>query len=172
MRKPFKAKKLARVFTEGRDAFFLHDLSGFVLHKKWDLQQPLTDVESTFYLIDRLGSAIVGDGWDSVFMQAYTYSELQRIIDAFRGEIPLPSFADRLDRARAIYYLHRTDLDRPDSLWIKNNVFAHLTNKQYDKMIALGEGVADEGGELPQLQPLLAAWCRQNRNGFLETKAS
>ncbi|MHA3771681.1 hypothetical protein ACXR0O_09100 [Verrucomicrobiota bacterium sgz303538] len=170
MRKPFKAKKLDQIFTEQRNPWFLHELNGFICHKKWDLSQQLNDVETTFYLIKRFGSAIVGDGWDSVFVQTYTYSELQRIIDTFRQDISLPDFADKLEAGRAIYYLGRTDLDSPDEILVNGSVFAHLTRAQRKKLDALGDGIDKEGGELAQLEPLLAKWCRDHRDGFVEPR--
>lgn len=170
MQKPFKVKKLDQIFAEQRNPWFLHELSQFVHRKKWDLNQRLSDTETTFYLIKRLGSAIVGDGWDSVFVQAYTYSELQRIIDTFRQEIPLPDFAEKLEAGRAIYYLGRTDVERPDEIQSTRSVFAHLTRAQRNQLDALGDGIDKEDGELARLEPLFAKWCRDHRNEFMESR--
>ena len=164
----FQAKKIADIFAESRDALLLHELHIFLCHKLWDLTLPLSDAETIFYRIKSLGSSIVGEGWNSLFDQTFSYSALQSLIDLFRGEIPLPSLATKLEAARSIYYLGRTDLDHPSSLWIGNDVSAHLTDKAWDNMMAHGDGALEEGGEISQLQPLFAALCRTHQREFLD----
>jgi hypothetical protein len=159
---------LSEIFALEADDRLTYELQHFSSFKRLHLKRALTPSEQKLSAIEELRRTIGGSGWEDVFGGPFTYSDLQKLIDTFR-EIGAASLADRLEKGRQIYYLGRTDLERPDVLLIDRHLWKHIPKAEYEKLTALSEGLRGADSEFSRLEPLLAKWCREHRGDFVDS---
>ena len=132
------AKPLAEIFEIQNPHLFLFELKGHISNKMYVTHQQLTNAEQVFEWLAGIGSAIVGEGFISLFDQYLTPINFPVICDALSkmGGVRL---RDLLSEAWSIYTRGKEPITMDDFLSISVRRFN--TRELMDRFDQIGDEV-------------------------------
>ncbi|RYD72054.1 MAG: hypothetical protein EOP84_23840 [Verrucomicrobiaceae bacterium] len=159
-----KLPPLPDIFAIPTEKERFHALQDFLFCKSIKMELPLTDAEQKFRDTRWMFTAIVGDGWPSVFEDSFDYGRIAGIVEVLRfcGQ---DLTADSVEEARELFYNGRTDLT---TLQARHDAgirgFRHPSERR--RFYALGEVVE----QLPYSEHYweLLRWPEAHRSEFVD----